>query len=113
MVMSMVGATAIAGATAGLRALGVAKRSMRINLVSSAIYIVLGVTGAAVHGVIGSVAGTAVATWIGAALTWWQLRVGVRVYSASLNEIGTDGTVRAIGDPAARSGRQEPTEVKR
>ena len=103
MVMSMMGATIIAGATAGLRALGVAKRSMRINLISSAIYVVLGVAGAAIHGTVGSVEATALAAWIGAALTWWQLRVGVHAYSESLrNSASAGGTVRAIGDASAR-----------
>ncbi len=78
MVLSMMGATATAGAVAGLRALGNAKRSMRINLISSATYVVFGVVGALVDGIHGSVEGTAVATWIGATLSWQQLRAGLR-----------------------------------
>ena len=100
MVMSMMGATAIAGASAGLRALGAARRSMRITLISSATYVLLGVIGAAVHGTYGSVEGTGVATWIGAALCWWQLRVALHEHSASLREGGAaDGTVGAVGVP--------------
>jgi O-antigen/teichoic acid export membrane protein len=81
MVISMMGATATAGASAGLRALGAAKRSMRITLISAATYVALGVVGAAVHGTYGSVEGTALATWIGAALCWWQLRVALHEYN--------------------------------
>jgi hypothetical protein len=103
MTMSMMGATAVAGAVAGLRALGIAKRSMRINLIVSAIYIVAGVGGAVVHGTYGSVEATAFATWIGAGLSWWQLRVGLNEYRASLRESGEPGsTVRAISDAPAR-----------
>jgi O-antigen/teichoic acid export membrane protein len=83
MVLSMMGATMIAGATAGLRALGAAKRSMRVNLMSAATYITLGVAGAAVHGTYGSVEGTAVATWIGAALWWRQLRIALREHTVA------------------------------
>jgi O-antigen/teichoic acid export membrane protein len=82
MTMSMTGATIIAGASAGLRALGAARRSMRITLTSSAIYVLLGVIGAAVHGAYGSAEGTGLATWIGAALCWWQLRAALREHSA-------------------------------
>jgi O-antigen/teichoic acid export membrane protein len=84
MVLSMMGATAVAGAQAGLRALGAAKRSMRVNLISTATYVFLGVAGAVVHGTFGSVEGTALATWIAAVLYWRQLRVGLREHSASL-----------------------------
>jgi peptidoglycan biosynthesis protein MviN/MurJ (putative lipid II flippase) len=80
----MMGATAVAGAQAGLRALGAAKRSMRVNLISTATYVFLGVAGAVVHGTYGSVEGTALATWIAAVLYWRQLRVGLREHSASL-----------------------------
>jgi hypothetical protein len=96
MVLSMMGATAVAGATAGLRALGAAKRSMRVNLISTATYVFLGVAGAAVHGTYGSVEGTALATWIAAVLYWRQLRLGLREHGASLKvRVPADGTRRA------------------
>jgi hypothetical protein len=97
MVLSMMGATAVAGAMAGLRALGAAKRSMRVNLIATATYVFLGVTGALVHGVYGSVEGTALATWIAAVLYWRQLRIGLREYSASLeDQAAPNSTVRPI-----------------
>jgi O-antigen/teichoic acid export membrane protein len=98
-VLSMMGATAVAGATAGLRALGAAKRSMRVNLITTAIYVVLGVVGAAVHGTYGSVEGTALATLIGATLYWRQLRLGLREHRELVKARGAaDGIV-----PAERS----------
>ena len=107
MVISAMGATAIAGAAAGLRALGAARRSMRVNLMSSATYIVLGIVGAVAHGTYGSVEGTAVATWIGAALYWQQLRVGVRDHRAS----PTNGTETKRGAPAdEQANERHPTE---
>ena len=109
MVLSMMGATVMTGANAGMRALGAAKRSMRVTLVSSACYVVLGVVGAAVHGVYGSVEGTALATWIGAGLCWWQLRVALRQYSESLDDQGlAAGPVRTIGHPPSRKSPAKP-----
>jgi O-antigen/teichoic acid export membrane protein len=107
MVLSMMGATMTAGASAGMRALGAARRSMRITLIGSAIYIVLGVSGAVLGGVHGSVAGTALATWIGAALSWWQLRVALREFSASLAGAAAD---RVPSGRNRTDERRSPTE---
>jgi hypothetical protein len=63
---------------AGLRALGIARRSLRANLIASGVYVVLGVLGAVANGALGSVQGTALATWIGAGASWWLLRIGLR-----------------------------------
>jgi O-antigen/teichoic acid export membrane protein len=82
--ISMMGACAIAGATAGLRALGAARRSLRAMLISSATYLLLGVLGAVVSGTRGSVEGTAAATWIGALVWWWQLHIGMREHGTGL-----------------------------
>ena len=76
--LSMMGACVTAGAAAGLRALGVSRRSLRANLIASGIFVVLGVLGAVVNGAVGSVEGTALATWIGAGVSWWLLRIGLR-----------------------------------
>jgi hypothetical protein len=76
--ISILGATATAGAQSGLRALGAAKRSLRAMIVSSVAYLGLGVAGAAVGGSLGTVRGAAIATWIGAIVYWWQLRAGLR-----------------------------------
>jgi len=97
MVLSMMGATVAAGANAGLRALGAAKRSMRVALISAATYVLLGVIGAAIHGTYGSVEGTAGATWVAATLCWWQLRVAVREYRTSpAPRAAAESTVRAF-----------------
>jgi hypothetical protein len=66
------------GAAAGLRALGVARRSLRAQLWASAAYLVGGVTGAAVNGAVGSAWGAASATFVGAIVWWIHLRAGIR-----------------------------------
>jgi O-antigen/teichoic acid export membrane protein len=66
------------GAAAGLRALGVARRSLRAQLCASALYLVGGVTGGAIGGARGSAWGAACATFAAAFVWWFTLRVGVR-----------------------------------
>jgi O-antigen/teichoic acid export membrane protein len=106
LVLSMMGATMTAGANAGLRALGAARLSMRVTLIQAAAYIVLGVIGAVLWGTHGSVAGSAIATWFGATLCWWQLRAALRQHSESLEQQGTaSSTVRALGPALGRGSR--------
>jgi len=76
--ISVMGACFIQGATAGLHALGLAKRSLRAMLFSSAVYLGCGLGGAAWDGAVGTMIGAGVATWTGAGLWWWQLRAGLR-----------------------------------
>lgn len=45
---------------------------------SSALYLACGLVGALAGGTVGTVRGVAVATWLGAVLWWWQLRVALR-----------------------------------
>ncbi|MEU8222872.1 hypothetical protein [Kribbella sp. NPDC048915] len=66
------------GAAAGLRALGVARRSMKAQLWASSFYFVGGVSGAAVGGALGSAWGAAAATFASAFVWWYTLRIGVR-----------------------------------
>jgi O-antigen/teichoic acid export membrane protein len=66
------------GATAGLRALGVARRSLKAQLFASAFYLVGGVVGGAVGGALGSAWGAASATFSAAFVWWFALRTGVR-----------------------------------
>jgi hypothetical protein len=106
--IAVTGSTAIAGATSGLRALGAAKRSLRAMMITSALYLALGVAGAAQGGALGTMQGIAVANWIGAGVWWWQLRSGLR----ESDLVPLDGQIlarRSAGRhrgavPAARSG---------
>jgi O-antigen/teichoic acid export membrane protein len=76
--ISIAGACVIAGASAGLRALGASRRSLRAQIVTSIFYVVLGLAGAYFHGAVGTCEGVAAAVWLAAGVWWWQLRVGLR-----------------------------------
>jgi O-antigen/teichoic acid export membrane protein len=73
--VSIAGACFSIGAMAGLHALGNAKRSVRVMVASSAIYVACGLVGAYLDGALGAARGAAVATCLGAVLWWWQLAV--------------------------------------
>jgi O-antigen/teichoic acid export membrane protein len=76
--LSVTAAGVVAGATAGLRALGAARRSLRAQLVASAGYLGFGLAGAALGGAVGMSWGSTTAMWLGAGLWWWQLRAASR-----------------------------------
>lgn len=76
--LSVAFASFYTGAAAGLRALGVAQRSLRAQLWASAAYLVGGVGGGALGGAVGSAWGAASATFVGAIVWWIHLRAGVR-----------------------------------
>jgi O-antigen/teichoic acid export membrane protein len=109
--LSMMGACITAGATAGLRALGVARRSLRANLIASSFFVVLGVVGAIANGALGSVQGTALATFIGAGVYWWQLRIGLREHDGAVPRASRRARLRrpavSFGDPAPASSTSE------
>jgi hypothetical protein len=67
-----------AGAGVGLHALGAARRSMRAVVLVSVAYVVCAVIGALEGGADGTMRGTAVATWLGIPLFWWELRAALR-----------------------------------
>jgi glycosyltransferase involved in cell wall biosynthesis len=62
------------GASAGLRALGAASRSLRSQVAGSSAYVVGGLLGAAVAGAAGAAWGAAAATSIGAGIWWRQFQ---------------------------------------
>ena len=72
--LAVMSASLSTGATAGLRALGLARRSVRAQLFGSAAYVTLGVAGAAIGGAVGSAWGVALATFLAACVWWWNLR---------------------------------------
>jgi O-antigen/teichoic acid export membrane protein len=78
--ISVIGGCISAGAGAGLHALGASKRSLRAMVQSSALFVILGSVGARLGGASGTMDGAAISGMIGAALFWWQLRLGLRDY---------------------------------
>ncbi|HEX2132766.1 MAG TPA: hypothetical protein VHH15_14535, partial [Actinophytocola sp.] len=85
--LSVTGAGVVAGATAGLRALGAARRSLRAQLIASTGYLGGGLAGAFAAGAEGASWGSAVAMWCGAAVWWWQLRAGLRAHRPLTQEL--------------------------
>jgi O-antigen/teichoic acid export membrane protein len=79
--LSVTGAGIVAGAAAGLRALGAAPRSLRAQLVASAGYLGFGLVGAWLGGAVGMSWGSTTAMWLGAGLWWLQLRAALREHT--------------------------------
>ncbi|MGY0489071.1 hypothetical protein [Streptomyces sp. WG-D5] len=76
--LGVAGAGLGTGAAAGLRALGAARRSLRSQLLASALYVGGGLGGAALGGTVGSAWGVAAATLTGSAVWWLHLRSALR-----------------------------------
>lgn len=76
--VSVMGASFCTGAASGLRALGLARRSLRSQLAASAFYLTGGLVGAVLGGALGSAWGVAIATTTGSLIWWVQLHAGMR-----------------------------------
>ena len=94
--IAVMGGCASAGAGTGLHALGAAQKSLRAMVLSSALYIACGLGGAWVAGVYGTMIGAAIASWLGALLFWWQLRMALKKFNKD-----KDPTAAGSEDPAA------------
>jgi O-antigen/teichoic acid export membrane protein len=103
--LSTVGYCLIAGAAAGLHALGVSKRSLRATIITASMYLSFSLAGAYLGGAVGTVRGAALATWLGAAVWWWQLRVAIR----ESDKIPARGSARPGLQGQAANGRAAPT----
>jgi O-antigen/teichoic acid export membrane protein len=66
------------GAGIGLHALGAARRSLRATLLSSALIVVFAIVGAVAGGTLGTMRAVAAVAWVGALISWWQLRQALR-----------------------------------
>ena len=99
--VAIMGACVSTGASAGLHALGAARRSLRAMILTSALYVVGGLAGAAAAGAMGTMWGAAIASWAGALVFWWwELSVALR----------ESGTVR--GRHRFQSDRSQPSQPK-
>jgi O-antigen/teichoic acid export membrane protein len=72
--VTVAAASFITAATAGLRAMGVARRSLPVQLTASAAYLIGGAVGAFLGGALGASWGVAIAQVFSASLWWHQLR---------------------------------------
>jgi hypothetical protein len=111
--IGLAGACAIAGASAGLRGLGASRRSLRSQVTASVMYVILGLTGAAVGGVVGTTEATALAIWLGALVWWWQLHGAMResglLPAGGRLRPGRLGRWRGIGEPVPEAPEPVPT----
>ncbi|MET7357867.1 hypothetical protein ABZS76_05405 [Streptomyces sp. NPDC005562] len=88
--LGVAGAGLGTGAAAGLRALGLARRSLRSQLFASTCYVAGGLGGAVAAGTVGSAWGVAAATVCGSAVWWLQLRAALREHHQnSITEVRT------------------------
>lgn len=94
-IVGQLGALAASGATMGLRTLAAARRSLRANLVVSALIVALGIGGAVATGTVGAAWGLAVASLLGT-LIWWK---AFRDELISMST-RTTGTPAAVGQSA-------------
>ncbi|HLL63497.1 MAG TPA: hypothetical protein VK401_10640 [Propionibacteriaceae bacterium] len=82
--LTVAAASFITAATAGLRAMGAARRSLPVQLTASALYVIGGAVGAVLGGALGASWGVAIAQILSALLWWHQLRSALTAHSASL-----------------------------
>jgi hypothetical protein len=108
MTIAVMGACFSSGATAGLRALGVATRSLRAGLFGSVTYIAGCLIGAFLGGAVGAVYGSAVGTTVGALVWWRQLQVALHEAEVPSVRILPGTTGRHRIDPASRAGMRKP-----
>ncbi len=101
--LSVMFASFYTGAAAGLRALGVARRSLKAQLIASSAYLIGGVGGGALGGALGSSWGAAGATFVGVIVWWWTFRIGVRERRHELE---------SEPEPAEAVDRQEMPEMR-
>jgi O-antigen/teichoic acid export membrane protein len=107
--ISTIGGCIGSGATTGLHALGSARRSLNAELIGAAIFLASGLLGAFADGVVGTVWGVAIATWIGAAVWWWQMRAAMREhgFQAGIRRRRVAGRHRRPGPPSVLPHRPE------
>jgi len=79
--LTVAGASFVTAATAGLRAMGVSRRSLRAQLIGSALFLVGGTVGAILGGAVGSSWGVTAAVGISALVWWHQLRAALTEHS--------------------------------
>jgi len=82
--LTVAAASFITAATAGLRAMAVARRTLPVQLTASAAYLIGGSVGAVLGGALGASWGVAIAQIFSALLWWHQLRSALSAHSASL-----------------------------
>ena len=86
--LNVVAACFLTAIIAGLRAMGVARRSLRTQVTTSVAYLVAGTVGALWAGAIGTCWGVALANAFGASFGWYQLRTALAQQEGELGVVG-------------------------
>ena len=105
--LTVAGAAFVTAATAGLRAMGVSKRSLRAQLIGSALYLVCGTAGAVLGGAVGTSWGVTVAVGVSALVWWHQLDAAVAEHVESAE------TMRDQSQPRQHGAADDGTEGRR
>ena len=97
--LSIMGSCATGGPGTGLHSLGAARRSLRAAVITSVAFVLFAVVGAVEGGAVGTMYGTAIALWAGAAWYWWELSRALResgklTCATSREPAGTDARPR-------------------
>jgi O-antigen/teichoic acid export membrane protein len=82
--LNVMAACFLTAAMAGLRAMGVARRSLRTQLITSTLYLSGGSVGAVLAGAIGTCWGVTLANGLGALVAWYHLRAALADHHRSI-----------------------------
>ena len=72
--LTIMSGCAATGALLGLHALGAARRSLRVTILTFVLVTACALVGAVTGGTLGTLRFAAAASWLGTLLSWWQLR---------------------------------------
>jgi hypothetical protein len=114
--VAVMGACTTVGASAGLRALGSSRRSLRAMIISSTAVVVASVLGTLAAGATGTVRAMAAAGLFSALVWWWQLYAGLREsesVQAALSNSGRSGARHRSPESARPWSNEAPSRVAR
>jgi len=106
-ILYVTGQAATTGTGVGLHALGAARRSLRVAVITSVITVVCALAGAVADGATGAVSGMAASAWVGVIFYWLELRAAMRE-SSSIPGHGSLRSLRTASRPTVgRPGKSE------
>jgi O-antigen/teichoic acid export membrane protein len=86
--LNVAAACFLTAATAGLRAMGVARRSLRVQLITATAYVIFSTVGAALGGALGACWGAMAANSLGAVVAWHHLSSALAEHEAAITGSG-------------------------
>jgi O-antigen/teichoic acid export membrane protein len=98
-ILYVTGQAAATGTGVGLHALGAARRSLRVAVITSVITVVCALAGAVTDGAMGAVSGMAASAWVSVIFYWLELRAALRESSS----IPGNGSLRSLRSASRRT----------